>query len=101
METKSVVVVLSSYNGEKYIAEQIDSILSQQNVNLKLLIRDDGSTDSTLKIITDYKHTHPEKIYLILLYSFSLIIPLSNFDFTHLKSQPYCSQFLQYADLPL
>ncbi|WP_302575447.1 glycosyltransferase family 2 protein [uncultured Duncaniella sp.] len=65
METKSVVVVLSSYNGEKYIAEQIDSILSQQNVNLKLLIRDDGSTDSTLKIITDYKHTHPEKIYLI------------------------------------
>ena len=65
METKSIVVVLSSYNGEKYIAEQIDSILSQQNVDLKLLIRDDGSKDSTLKILEDYNHSHPDKIYIV------------------------------------
>lgn len=37
----NVVVLMSTFNGEKYIKEQIDSILKQENVNVKLLIRDD------------------------------------------------------------
>lgn len=49
-----VAVLMSTYNGEKYIREQIDSILSQIKVNVTLFIRDDGSTDSTVKIITQY-----------------------------------------------
>lgn len=52
---KSVLVMMSSYNGEKYIEEQIDSILNQQGVNVRLLIRDDGSTDSTPVILERYK----------------------------------------------
>lgn len=50
---KKIVVLLSSYNGEKYIQEQIDSILGQKltNVDLSLIIRDDGSSDNTIKII--------------------------------------------------
>lgn len=47
----TVVVLMSTYNGEKYIKEQIDSILNQENVDVKIYIRDDGSTDSTVKII--------------------------------------------------
>lgn len=50
----SISVMLSSYNGEKYIREQLDSILNQKNVDLWLFIRDDGSTDSTKSIITEY-----------------------------------------------
>ncbi|MGK4144892.1 glycosyltransferase family 2 protein [Weissella paramesenteroides] len=50
-----VVVLMSSYNGEKYISEQIESILNQVNVNVHLFIRDDGSTDDTLKIIKQFK----------------------------------------------
>ena len=49
-------VLLSTYNGELYIAEQLDSLLRQTVIdNMKIVIRDDGSTDNTLKIIEKYK----------------------------------------------
>lgn len=48
---KKIYVMLSSYNGEKYISEQINSILSQQNVTVELAIRDDGSSDGTVEMI--------------------------------------------------
>lgn len=51
MPNSTVLVMLASYNGETYIAEQIDSILAQQNVDVSLLIRDDGSTDGTLELL--------------------------------------------------
>lgn len=56
---KNVIVLLSSYNGERYIREQIDSILGQTYDNVKLLIRDDGSSDSTISIIEDYCMKNP------------------------------------------
>ena len=49
-----VQVLLSTYNGEKYIRQQLDSILGQKNVEVSVLIRDDGSTDSTISILDDY-----------------------------------------------
>ena len=49
-----VAVVMSTYNGEKYLSEQIDSILAQKDVHVELFIRDDGSSDSTRNIISDY-----------------------------------------------
>ncbi len=42
---------MSTYNGEDYIEEQINSILSQKDVEVDLIIRDDGSTDSTIEKI--------------------------------------------------
>lgn len=50
-----VQVVMSSYNGEKYIKEQLDSILIQKNIKVELLIRDDGSTDRTIEILQEYE----------------------------------------------
>ena len=50
---KKVQVLMSTYNGEKYLKEQIESILQQEEVEISLLIRDDGSTDKTVEIITD------------------------------------------------
>lgn len=47
----SVTVLLSSYNGEKYIEDQILSILAQRLVRVRLVIRDDGSVDKTLMIL--------------------------------------------------
>ena len=58
----SVDILLASYNGEKYINEQIESIISQTYKDIKLIIRDDGSTDNTVKIILDYKNRYPEII---------------------------------------
>ncbi len=54
-EIKSVSVVMATYNGEKYLQEQIESILSQSNVNVSLLVRDDGSTDKTTFILDNYQ----------------------------------------------
>lgn len=51
-----VAVLLSSYNGEKYIREQIDSVLSQEGVEVILFIRDDGSSDRTPEILKTYEH---------------------------------------------
>lgn len=48
---KKVQVLLSAYNGEKYIKKQIESILNQKEVEVSLLIRDDGSSDKTIEII--------------------------------------------------
>lgn len=48
-------ILMSTYNGEKYLREQIDSILAQENVEIMLYIRDDGSRDRTIEILEDYK----------------------------------------------
>ena len=48
-----ISVCLASYNGEKYIKEQIESILQQLSVNDELIVSDDGSTDHTLSIIAE------------------------------------------------
>lgn len=49
-----VVVLMASYQGELFIKEQIDSILSQRGVNVELLIRDDNSRDATGEICLSY-----------------------------------------------
>lgn len=52
---KKVIVLLSTYNGEKYVREQLESILHQTYTNLKILVRDDGSTDNTCNILNEYE----------------------------------------------
>lgn len=54
----TVLVLMSTYNGEKYLNKQIDSILSQIGVDVYLLIRDDGSSDHTIDIIEKYKESY-------------------------------------------
>jgi len=58
-----VSVIMPAYNAEKYIQEAIDSILNQSHSNLELLIFDDGSSDSTRKIIDSYSDERIKKIF--------------------------------------
>lgn len=51
---KSVLILLSTYNGEKYLIEQLESLYRQQGVNINIIVRDDGSSDSTIKILSEY-----------------------------------------------
>ncbi len=53
---EKVDILLATYNGEKYIREQIDSILNQTHTEFRLLISDDGSTDLTKTILEEYKN---------------------------------------------
>ncbi len=55
MKSKKVIILLSSYNGEKYIEEQLNSIFAQDYSNFELLVRDDGSTDETIKILKKFQ----------------------------------------------
>ncbi|WP_277657172.1 glycosyltransferase family 2 protein [Seleniivibrio woodruffii] len=56
-------VLLSAYNGEKYLAAQLDSLLDQTYADMRIVIRDDGSKDSTPQIIESYKDKYPHKIF--------------------------------------
>lgn len=58
-------VLMASYNGERYIAEQLDSILGQTYKDITCYIHDDGSKDNTVKIIEEYAKKYPEKVVLI------------------------------------
>ncbi|WP_264566689.1 glycosyltransferase family 2 protein [Flavobacterium sp. N3904] len=46
-----ILILLSTYNGENYLEEQLDSLCTQEGVEIHYLIRDDGSTDSTQDIL--------------------------------------------------
>ena len=64
---KSIQVLMSTYNGEKYLREQIDSIMMQDCekkgvAKLCLLVRDDGSEDRTTEILAEYARRYPEQI---------------------------------------
>ena len=48
-----ISIAMATYNGAKYIREQIDSILNQTIQDFELVICDDGSTDDTWKILLD------------------------------------------------
>ena len=61
MET--VAVLLSTYNGEKYLKEQIDSILNQIGLNVCVFARDDGSKDSTVNILKEYSENYSNFSY--------------------------------------
>lgn len=65
MNDSFVEILMATYNGEKFLSDQLESILNQTHQNLRILIRDDGSTDTTLQIIERYKSQHPEKIILL------------------------------------
>jgi len=54
-----VSIAMASYNGERFIEEQIKSILNQTYKNIELVIVDDGSNDKTINIIQNLQKKHP------------------------------------------
>lgn len=64
---KKLQILMSSYNGKKYLKEQIDAIMMQDCeekglAEFTLLVRDDGSLDGTQSILKEYSSKYPEKI---------------------------------------
>ena len=49
------LILLSTYNGEKYLPELLESVLAQKNIYVDILARDDGSTDKTVEILKKYE----------------------------------------------
>lgn len=61
----TVQILLSTYNGAAYLKPLLDSVLQQDYPDLKILIRDDGSSDDTVKILQSYAATY-DRIQVIL-----------------------------------
>lgn len=59
LSNKKVQILMSTYNGERYLKEQLDSIFAQTYPNIEVLVRDDGSKDGTREILREYQKTHP------------------------------------------
>lgn len=91
-----IAVLMSTYNGEKYLEKQLDSILNQKGkFEIEILVRDDGSTDSTKKILKTY-----EKKKSLKWYSEKNIGPgLSFFDLIHKAGEYDLYAFSDQDDL--
>lgn len=89
---RKVAVLISTYNGEKYLKEQLDSILNQTYKNIEIVIRDDGSSDSTIEIIKEYQEKYSNIILkegtnVGFIKSFFQLLRIANADY-----YAYCDQ---------
>ena len=75
MKRPKISVCIATYNGEKYIREQLDSILHQLEATDEIIISDDGSKDHTVDIIKSYNDSR-----IILLENNGFKNPISNFE---------------------
>ncbi|WP_157178414.1 glycosyltransferase family 2 protein [Terriglobus roseus] len=60
-----IEVLLATYNGARFLREQIESVLSQEKVSVRILARDDGSNDGTQKILADYATWYPDNFRVV------------------------------------
>ena len=60
-----IAVLLSTYNGAKFLAEQLDSLFAQSYQDFVLVVRDDGSSDNTVSILQAYAQQHGDRIRLL------------------------------------
>jgi glycosyltransferase involved in cell wall biosynthesis len=61
-----IEVLLATWNGERFIEEQLESVFRQRFQNFRLIVRDDLSTDSTLEIVERYRSRHPDRVVVSL-----------------------------------
>ena len=61
----AVEVLLATYNGARFLREQIDSVLKQEGVGIRILARDDGSTDGTQALLAEYADALPEQFQVL------------------------------------
>ena len=62
---KKIAILLATYQGEKFIRQQLESLLSQTNKNWKAFIHDDGSKDNTVEIVSEFCQKYPDYFSLI------------------------------------
>jgi len=72
-----IQVLLATYNGEKYLPEFLDSLLRQDGVDIHLIVSDDGSTDTTLQILNQFR----SKFFCCEIFDGPKSGPSNNFDF--------------------
>lgn len=74
-------ILLATYNGEDFLEQQLNSILTQGFTQWKIIAHDDGSTDKTVEILLDYQEKYPGKIVVV---SDGVIFGSAKLNFEHL-----------------
>jgi glycosyltransferase involved in cell wall biosynthesis len=92
MHNKLVSIVMTTYNGERFIQRQLDSIFAQTYTNFELIICDDRSSDNTFKILEENHNKHgftllQNEINLGLVKNFEKVITLAKGDYIVLADQ--------------
>ena len=64
-KTEKLAILLATYQGERYLEEQLESLFGQTYGDWQLYIHDDGSTDKTLEILDAYVKKYPDKVILV------------------------------------
>lgn len=57
-------ILLATYNGGKYLDEQLESLFSQSGADIRVFVRDDGSRDGTVKILDGWQSRHPGAFFI-------------------------------------
>ena len=65
MTNNNIAILMATYNGERYLKEQINSLLAQTYQDWHLYVHDDGSADNTVTIVKDYAKHYPDKVTLL------------------------------------
>lgn len=60
-----ITILLATYNGEKYLEEQLDSLFAQKYKNFDILVRDDASSDKTMDIIESFQNRYPSQVKIL------------------------------------
>lgn len=87
-----VDILLATYNGEKYLREQLDSLLVQTYKNIRIIISDDSSTDATKKILKEYEEKDDRIIFYEQEKNLGVVL---NFEFLLKKVE---SNYYMFAD---
>jgi len=87
-----ISIAMATYNGQKFIIDQLDSITNQTYKNFEIIVCDDKSTDSTFEILQNYKTKYPLKLIqnyknLGIVSTFENALKLCNGDFIALSDQ--------------
>ncbi len=62
--TPRVAILLSTYNGARYVEEQLESVINQTYQNIVIVVRDDGSSDNTVELLQLFQSRYPDKIHI-------------------------------------
>lgn len=88
-------LLLATYNGEKYLDAHLESLVNQTNYDWQIIARDDGSSDSTPKILTVMGEKYPDRMTVIddgekhlgVIGNFSRLLDLSSGEYTMFSDQ--------------
>ena len=88
-----VSLLLSSFNGGRYLPEQLDSLLAQNYPNLLIKVRDDGSSDDTRPILKSYEARYPN-----IRLNFGERLGIANSFFHLLRNNGDSSRYFAFCD---